>query len=85
MFKKIKFIIAGPNAGKTIELGGYHFKEGSVTVTVSGNDLANTPLPEANEYVGGDRTAKNLAAGIANITKYMERAANAFPEPEVAA
>jgi hypothetical protein len=84
MFKKIKFIISGPSAGKTIDLGGYHFKDGGVTVTASAIDLANTPLPEANEHVGGDRFAKNLAAGIANITKYMERAANAFPEPEVA-
>jgi hypothetical protein len=85
MFKKIKFIISGPNAGKTIDLGGYHFKDGAVTVTVSANDLANTPLPEVGEHVGGDRFAKNLAAGIANITRYMERAANAFPEPEVTA
>jgi hypothetical protein len=71
MFKKIKFIISGPNAGETIDLGGYHFNDGGVTVTVSAIDLANTPLPEVNEHVGGDRFARNLATGIAIITKHI--------------
>lgn len=84
MSKKLRFIIAGPNAGKTITLGGYDFVNGATIVSVSGNDLANTPLPEVNEHLGGDRIANNLAAGIANITKHMERHASAFLEPEVA-
>jgi hypothetical protein len=81
MSRKITFILTGAHAGKTIDLGHYRFKDGSVTVAVTEADCANQPLPESNEHVGGDRRVKNLAAGVANITRYMERAFNAYPAP----
>lgn len=79
MIKRIKFILAGPNAGQTITLGEYEFIDGACTVIVSGRDGDNQPLPDVGEVVGVDRITANLNAAVFNITRHMERAYNAFP------
>ncbi len=80
MIKQIKFVLTGPNAGKSITLGEYGFVNGVCTVTVSGRDGDNQPLPDVGEIVGVDRITANLNAGVANIARHMERAYSAFPE-----